>query len=125
MQLLLVEGSPTIASGITNHLKGLGFDRCQCVASADEALRYLREQPVDLLITGWTLAERSGVAFTRQVRARADCRHLPVLMISPHDDHTRVLQALQAGVDGYLLRPFAPADLAAKIEELAVRAPGA
>lgn len=125
MQLLLVEGSPTIASGILNHLNELGFGHCQRVASADEALRYLRERPVDLLIIGWELAERSGVAFTRQVRASAAYQELPVLMISPHDDQTRVVQALQAGVDGYLLRPFVAADLAAKIEELAVHTPEA
>lgn len=122
MNVLLVEGSPTIAGGIANHLKSLGVAPCRHVTSKEQALQRLQEQPPDLIIVGWELAGGSGVDFTRRICTHSDLQRIPVLMISPHDDRRRVLKASQAGVDGYLLRPFDRTDLAAKIEELASRA---
>jgi len=119
MDILIAEQSPTITNGITNYLDALGFDRYRCTSSADEALRHLDQPATNLIIIGWQLSGGTGIDLARTVRAHPEGETLPILMISPHGDRRRVLQALEAGIDAYLLRPFTREDLEAKLEILA------
>lgn len=121
MNILLAESSVTIATGIANHLDALDLNSYHRTASLEEAMMHLDEQAITFVITGWQLTDSTGITLTREIRTRPDHQDLPILMISPHGDKRRVMQAHRAGVDGYLLRPFARRDLEVKIETVAAK----
>lgn len=119
--VLLAHRSHTVATGIRNHLRELGYEDVIHVRTAGQALRQLEEREVDLLVVGWRLEEGVGIEIVKEVRERPASASLPVLMVSPHADRDRVMSAVLGGVDGYLLRPFTEEALAARVDQALAR----
>jgi len=92
--------------------------RVVSASGGDEALECLREEPVDLVISDGTMAGHDGVALCTSIRADEQLQHLPVILLTarPRDDAR--LDEVQAGADAYLPKPFDPAELEARAENL-------
>lgn len=117
MEVLLAARNRTVASGITNALYQCGCSVVRHAADVEDALEELRRKAPDLLVAMWNLPPETGVELIKRAHADPECPDVPTLMLSPHDDRYRVVQALKAGADGYLLRPFSPKELAAAIDK--------
>lgn len=122
MNVLLVTPSVTVLRGICNHLRQLGYDKVARAQTAAKALQRLDEEDFDFVVAGWDLPDQAGLTLVREIRDRWA---LPTLMISPYDDPDRVLRAVRAGVDGYLLRPLSAEALASSIHRISARTDGA
>jgi two-component system chemotaxis response regulator CheY len=110
---------------IKNLLHDLGY---QNVSEADDggtALPLLRSGRFDFLITDWNMPGMHGLELIRQVRADPNLAKLPVLMLTAEAKREQIMEAAQAGVNGYVIKPFTAVTLKEKIDKiLATRADG-
>ena len=115
MLALVLDDSSAMRTILRRTLQGLGFD----VVEAGEVGAALeladRSGPIDLALVDWNLPGRSGLDFVRGVRAGRDGLHLKVVMVTTELESSRVIEALRAGVDEYLMKPFTPDMLESKL----------
>lgn len=117
MRLLLLEDDVTLGEGLRDYLRAEGhvvdwFERL-------DAARLAATEPFDLLLLDWQLPDGSGLAWLRARRAAGDAT--PVIMLTARDRLGDRIDGLDSGADDYLVKPFAPEELAARIRALARR----
>jgi two-component system, chemotaxis family, chemotaxis protein CheY len=116
MKILIVDDSITIRRIITNALKTVGFPDTAEAANGKDALEKLANTNVDFIITDWNMPEMNGLDFIKKVRSNPAYSSLPILMITVHGSEHDVIEALQAKVNSYIVKPFTPQELKEKIE---------
>ena len=116
MKILVVDDSITIRRIITNALKTVGFPDTVEATNGKDALEKLTNANVDFIITDWNMPEMNGLDFIKQVRANPVYSSLPILMITTRGTEHDVIEALQAKVNSYIVKPFTPQELKEKIE---------
>lgn len=114
MRFLVVDDSATMRRIVVNSLQRVGFTDVAEAADGAEALEKL--SGIDFLITDWNMPKVSGAELTRAVRARDDCRSLPIIMVTARSVRDDILTAMEAGVDSYVVKPFTPQVLREKID---------
>lgn len=87
-------------------LRGLGLRKIRQAGDGEKALELLHRKRADLVITDWNLPEKNGAELTRAIRDSAQLKHVPILIVTGSTTRDEVQEALSAGVNGYLLRPF-------------------
>jgi two-component system chemotaxis response regulator CheY len=97
-------------------LKTVGFPDTIEAANGKDALEKLTNANVDFIITDWNMPEMNGLDFIKQVRANPVYSSLPILMITTRGTEHDVIEALQAKVNSYIVKPFTPQELKEKIE---------
>lgn len=116
--ILVVDDSPTMRRIIKNTLERIGHKHSVEAANGKEALEMLKLHDVNFVITDWNMPEMNGLEFVTEIRSQADYQHLPVLMITTRGMKDDVLQAVQAGVNNYIVKPFTPETLEQKINKI-------
>lgn len=114
MRFLVVDDSATMRRIVVNSLQRVGFTEVVEAADGADALEKL--SGIDFLITDWNMPKVSGAELTRAVRARDDCRSLPIIMVTARSVRDDILTAMEAGVDSYVVKPFTPQVLREKID---------
>jgi two-component system chemotaxis response regulator CheY len=126
MSILVVDDFSTMRRIIKGLLHDLGFAN---ITEADDgltALPMLKGGNFDFLITDWNMPGMPGVELLRQVRADERLCKLPVLMLTAEAKREQIIEAAQAGVSGYVIKPFTAAILKEKIDKIfAVKTPAA
>jgi two-component system, chemotaxis family, chemotaxis protein CheY len=120
MSILVVDDFSTMRRIIKGLLQDLGFSN---ITEADDgltALPLLRAGNFDLLITDWNMPGMQGVELLRQVRADERLKKLPVLMLTAEAKREQIVEAAQAGVNGYVIKPFTATTLKEKIDKIFV-----
>lgn len=118
LKILVVDDFATMRRIIKNLLRELGFTN---VAEADDgatALPKLKSGEFDLLITDWNMPVMTGIDLLRAVRADEKLAGLPVLMVTAEARRDQIVAAAQAGVNGYIIKPFTAATLKEKLEKI-------
>ncbi len=124
MQILVVDDFSTMRRIIKNLLRELGFNN---VAEADDgssALPMLQTGKYDFLVTDWNMPKMPGIELLRAVRAEEKLASLPVLMVTAEARRDQIVEAAQAGVNGYVVKPFSAETLKEKIEKIFERLEG-
>ena len=116
MRFLVVDDSSTMRRIIINTLNKLGYTECREAGNGKEGLDALSANPVDMVITDWNMPEMSGVEFVRAVRSNDATKAMPVLMVTTNAAEGDIVEALKAGVNNYVVKPFTPATIKEKIE---------
>ena len=125
MSILVVDDFSTMRRIIKNLLHDLGY---QNVAEADDgntALPMLRTGKYDFLITDWNMPGMPGLELLKQVRADSNLSKLPVLMLTAEAKREQIIEAAQAGVNGYVIKPFTAVTLKEKIDKILASKPAA
>ncbi len=115
MHLMLAEDDNTTAESLVVGLSAEGF-AVYWAKTGDEALAMLAERPVDVAVLDWMLPGKSGVEILQNVRARG--LRMPVLLLTARDAVEDRVLGLESGADDYLVKPFAFAELVARIRSL-------
>ena len=118
MKVIVVEDARLMALVLQRHLHRLGHLDVVIVESAEEALDRLKEDGFGLMIVDWSLPGMSGVELVKELRAGEKYRNLRVIMVTGHDERDSVVEALQAGVDAYLIKPVRYETLEEKLRQL-------
>jgi two-component system chemotaxis response regulator CheY len=121
MRFLVVDDSITMRRLIVGALNQMGFDQVDQAGNGRDGLALLEHAPVDLIITDCTMPGMSGVDFVRTVRQGAATRRIPVLMVSTSASRQDIVNARNAGVTGYVVKPFTPELIREKVEALLAR----
>jgi two-component system chemotaxis response regulator CheY len=124
LKFLVVDDSITIRRIIMNALKTIGYTDVVESGNGREALDRL-SGGVSFVITDWNMPEMNGLEFTKNVRANPDWNDLPILMITTRGTESDVVDALQAKVSSYIVKPFTPQELKDKIDDILKTAPAA
>lgn len=115
--ILLVEDDENIAELIRYNLEREGFD-VQTAADGDEALLATAERHPDLIILDWMLPHLSGIEICRQLRRREDYASVPIIMLTARSEESDRVRGLDTGADDYIVKPFSPRELLARINAL-------
>lgn len=115
--ILVVEDEDALATLLDYNLMKEGF-RVERAADGEEALLRVAEEPPDLVVLDWMLPKVSGVEVCRQLRAGAETRRTPVLMLTARGEEADKVRGLETGADDYVVKPFAMSELVARIRAL-------
>jgi len=118
MKILVVDDFSTMRRIIKNLLRDLGFTNADEADDGQTALPMLKTGKYHFLVTDWNMPGMSGIDLLRAVRADDALKGLPVLMVTAEAKRDQIVAAAQAGVNGYVVKPFTAAVLKEKIEKI-------
>lgn len=118
MKILVVDDFSTMRRIIKNLLSDLGYDDVQEADDGATALPMLHNGDFDFLITDLNMPKMPGLDLLRAVRADERLKNLPVLIVTADAKRDQIIEAAQAGVNGYIVKPFTAAKLQEKIERI-------
>jgi two-component system chemotaxis response regulator CheY len=116
MKFLVVDDSQTMRRIVNNSLKGLGYEDIIEAEDGKDAITKLYVDKIDFIITDWNMPNMSGLEFTKAVRSDNQFENLPILMVTTRGMKEDVMEALQAKVNNYIIKPFTPQVLKEKID---------
>jgi two-component system, chemotaxis family, chemotaxis protein CheY len=123
LNFLVVDDFSTMRRIIKNLLHDLGYSNVTEADDGNTALPLLKDGNFDFLITDWNMPGMPGLELLKQVRADTRLAKMPVLMLTAEAKREQIVEAAQAGVSGYVIKPFTAATLKEKIDKiLAARA---
>lgn len=115
-KFLIVDDSLTMRRIVINALKAIGFEQVVEAADGKDAVSKLVGGGADFVITDWNMPEMNGLELSKWIRANPQYEQLPILMITTRGNKEDVLEALQARVNNYIVKPFTPQGLKEKID---------
>ena len=118
MKILVVDDFSTMRRIIKNLLRDLGFTNTEEADDGTTALPMLQSKKYDFLVTDWNMPGMQGIDLLKAVRADEKLASLPVLMVTAEAKKEQIVEAAQAGVNGYVVKPFTAATLKEKIDKI-------
>jgi two-component system chemotaxis response regulator CheY len=118
IRFLVVDDFSTMRRIIRNFLNDLGYTNIVEADDGKTALPRLKAGEVDFLITDWNMPGMQGLELLRLVRGDPATKKLPVLMVTAEAKREQIVEAAQAGVSGYVVKPFTAATLKEKIDKI-------
>lgn len=115
--VLIAEDEPAIVEMVRYNLEHEGF-RVAVALDGDEALLAVAEHKPDLVLLDWMLPHVSGLEICRQLRRGAGTRELPIIMLTARGEEQDRVRGLESGADDYVVKPFSPGELMARIRAL-------
>jgi len=122
MHALVVDDSNTIRIILTAYLKKLGFDVTVAINGREALDRLHAMARADIVLVDWNMPEMDGLSFVRAVRAKDEYASLPLMMVTTNVELNNVAEALDAGANEYMMKPFTMDILRAKLELLGFQA---
>ena len=118
MRILVVDDFATMRKVIRNLLRQSGYQNVTEAEDGVVALKELRSQKIDFVISDWNMPNMTGIELLRAVRADSELSSLPFLMVTAESLKDNVLEAVKAGVSNYIVKPFTAEVLSEKIEKI-------
>ena len=117
MRCLVVDDSATMRRIVVNALKSIGYENLVEAGDGSDALAKC-DASIELVITDWNMPVMGGLEFVKGLRATAQHAKTPILMVTTRSVKENIMQAVEAGVSGYILKPFTPQVLREKIDQI-------
>ncbi len=118
LKILIVDDFATMRKVIRNLLKQNGFENVVEAEDGLVAIKALKSQKVDFIISDWNMPNMSGLELLKAVRADDELKELPFLMVTAEALKDNVVAAVKAGVSNYIVKPFTAEVLNEKIEKI-------
>ncbi|MCG8616036.1 MAG: response regulator [Desulfobacterales bacterium] len=118
IKILIVDDFGTLRRIIRNALKQGGYRDFTEANDGKQALKLLKTDKYDLILSDWNMTEMDGMALLQAVRSDQSLKHIPFLMITAEGSKESVVQAIQSGVSNYIIKPFTPDMLLNKISKV-------
>jgi len=125
MKILVVDDFSTMRRIVKNLLTELGFTNISEADDGKTALPILEQGGIDFLVTDWNMPGMAGIDLLKAVRANNELSSLPVLMVTAEAKREQIMEAAQAGVNGYVVKPFTADTLKEKVDKVFERLEGA
>ena len=124
MKILIVDDFSTMRRIIKNLLRDLGFTNTEEADDGLTALPMLQTGKFEFLVTDWNMPGMQGIDLLKAVRADEKLASIPVLMVTAEQKKEQIVEAAQAGVNGYIVKPFTANTLEEKLNKIFERLDG-
>jgi two-component system, chemotaxis family, chemotaxis protein CheY len=118
LKFLVVDDFSTMRRIIKNLLHDLGYPNVTEADDGKTALPMLQGGGFDFLISDWNMPGMSGLDLIKAVRSDAKLAKMPVLMLTAEAKREQIIEAAQAGVNGYVIKPFTAETLKEKLDKI-------
>jgi two-component system chemotaxis response regulator CheY len=118
MKILVVDDMTTMRRIVKNILKQLGFANVEEAENGQEALQKLRAEPFGFVVSDWNMPVMTGIDMLRAIRADAALKAIPVLMVTAEAQQANLVEAIQAGVSNYIVKPFTAETMQEKLQKI-------
>lgn len=118
LRFLIVDDFATMRRIMKKFLNDLGYSDVTEAEDGETALRILQQGNVDFLITDWNMPGMPGIELLKAARADPALVNLRVLMVTAEDKRQQIVEAIHAGVNGYLIKPFSADTLKERIDQI-------
>ena len=116
--VLVVDDYATMRRIMKNQLGQIGFSNVVEAADGEEAWQVLQSQHIDLVVSDWNMKPVTGYELLRRMRAEAETKNTPFIMVTAEARPQNVVAAKKAGVSQYIIKPFTAETLKAKIASI-------
>jgi len=117
-KVLVVDDSAVMRQIIKKNLKELGFSELSEAENGAAGLKKAGEEPVDLIVSDWNMPNMTGLEFLKAVRADASLKGIAFIMVTSESDKEKIMEAVKAGVNQYIVKPFNAIQLEEKIKAI-------
>lgn len=125
LKFLIVDDSQTMRRIVVNSLKNLGYeDFVEASDGKDALLKLSADETINFVITDWNMPVLSGLELIKAIRSDGKMGNTPVLMVTTRGVKDDIIEALKAKVNNYVVKPFTPAILREKIDQILAAAGG-
>ncbi len=118
MKILIVDDFSTMRRIIKNLLRDLGFNNTQEADDGNTAYPMLESGDFDFLVTDWNMPGMTGIDLLKKVRTTEKLASMPVLLVTAEQKREQIVEAAEAGVNGYIVKPFTAETLKEKIGKI-------
>jgi|TARA_R110001583_G_scaffold26571_3_gene95737 two-component system, chemotaxis family, chemotaxis protein CheY len=118
MKVLIVDDFSTMRRIIKNLLRDLGFTNTFEADDGNTALPMLKDGDFEFVVTDWNMPIMQGIDLLKEIRKDPKLKHLPVLMVTAEAKREQIIEAAQAGVNGYIVKPFTAGTLKEKLDKV-------
>lgn len=118
MRIITVDDSATMRRIIKNSLKAIGYSEVIEAENGQVGLAKIQTEGVDFVITDWSMPVMTGLEMVHAIRANPALKSLPILMVTAVGQKEEIVQAVSAGVNGYIVKPFEAETLHAKMQQV-------
>ncbi len=123
IKVLVVDDFPTMRRIVKNLLKQLGFENIDEAENGEEALKKLKSGDYGLVVSDWNMPVMEGLELLKHIRNDPQLKDIPFLMVTAEAEKEKVIEAIKAGVDNYIVKPFTGEVLKEKLEKIAQKKP--
>ncbi len=120
-KILLVEDEAALSHLVAYNMRKEGYE-VSTIDDGDDALVAIEDEQPDLVLLDWMLPNKTGIEICRQMRARAQTRDIPVIMLTARGEEEDRIRGLEQGADDYITKPFSMSELAARVKAVLRRA---
>jgi len=118
MKIMVVDDMSTMRRIVKNLLKQLGFANVEEAENGQEALIKLKADKFGFVVSDWNMPVMSGIQLLRAIRADEALKSIPVLMVTAEAQKENIIEAVQAGVSNYVVKPFTAEILQEKMAKI-------
>ena len=118
LKILIVDDSPTMRRILINTVQKAGYTEVKDAEDGKDALAKLMAGEYDLLMTDWNMPNMNGLELIEAVREDNKMKDLPILMVTTRNIKDDIVNAIKAGANGYIVKPFDTRTLNNKIDEI-------
>ena len=118
IKVLVVDDFATMRRIVKGVLKQLGFSNIVEAEDGSKALEELKKEKIGLIVSDWNMPNMSGLDLLKAIRQDDNFKSIPFLMVTAEGQKENVVQAVQAGVSNYIVKPFTPETFNAKLEKI-------
>ena len=118
MEVLVVDDFATMRRILKNILRQIGFTNISEADDGKTALNMLKKQKFDLVLCDWNMPEMPGIELLKKVRADDGLKDTPFVMVTAEAQKDNIIQAVQAGVSNYVVKPFTADTISEKLEKV-------
>ena len=113
-RVLIVEDEPPLVELLSYNLEKAGF-QIHIARDGEEALLAVEERKPDLILLDWMLPYVSGIEICRRIRRNPETRNVPIIILTARGEEDDRIRGLDAGADDYVIKPFSPSELVARV----------
>jgi two-component system chemotaxis response regulator CheY len=118
MKILVVDDFSTMRRIVKNLLRQLGFEQIDEAEDGEQAYSKLQNGGYGFMISDWNMPNMDGLELLKKVRSNPELKELPILMVTAEAEKEKVITAIQAGVNNYVVKPFTGEILKEKMDKI-------
>ncbi|HEC96884.1 MAG TPA: chemotaxis protein CheY [Nitrospirae bacterium] len=118
MKILVVDDFSTMRKIVKNVLKQLGYNNIEEAEDGAQAYTKLKNNTFNFVVSDWNMPNMDGLDMLKKVRSDPELKDLPVLMVTAEAEKDKVVTAIKAGVNNYIVKPFTAETLKQKMEQI-------